>query len=44
MTIAEARAILADDAEGLTDDQVQEITDWLNMMADIAIDITNQPI
>jgi DNA-directed RNA polymerase subunit F len=38
MTIKEAREILADDALGLTDDEVQEIIDWLDKMADIAIE------
>ena len=38
MTIKEARNILDNDADGLTDNEVQEIIDWLNMMADIAIE------
>ena len=38
MTIAEARDTLADDAVGLTENEVQEIIDWLNMMAEIAIE------
>lgn len=38
MTIKEARAILDQDAVGLTDSEVQEIIDWLNNFADIAID------
>ncbi len=38
MTIQEARKILESDAKGLTDVEVQEIIDWLNMMADIAIE------
>lgn len=38
MTVKEAREILEQDADGLTDIEVQEIIDWLNMMADIAIE------
>ena len=38
MTVKEARKILEQDAFGLTDAEVQEIIDWLNMMANIAID------
>ncbi len=38
MTIKEARDILEQDAVGLSDDEVQEIIDWLNSFADIAID------
>ena len=38
MTIEEARATLADNAVGLTDTEIQEIVDWLNMMANIAIE------
>ncbi len=38
MTITEARTILAEDAVGLSDNDIQEIIDWLNMMADTAID------
>jgi hypothetical protein len=38
MTVKEARGILEQDADGLTDIEVQEIIDWLNMMADIAIE------
>jgi hypothetical protein len=38
MSITEARKILANDAEGLNDSEVQEMIDWLNMMADIAIE------
>jgi hypothetical protein len=38
MTIKEARNILENDADGLTDNEVQEIIDWLSMMADIAIE------
>ena len=39
MTISEARKILAEDAVGLTDNEVQEIIDWLDKMADIAIEV-----
>lgn len=38
ITISKAREILASDSEGLTDKEVQEIIDWLDKMADIAID------
>lgn len=38
MTVKEAREILAEDALGLTDDEVKEIIDWLDKMADIAIE------
>jgi hypothetical protein len=38
MTIKEAREILAEDALGLTDDEVKDIIDWLDKMADIAIE------
>jgi hypothetical protein len=38
MTIKEARNILENDADGLTDNEVQEIVDWLNMMADVTIE------
>jgi hypothetical protein len=42
MTIAEARAALADNAYGLTDNEMQEIIDWLNMMAEVIIDSLNR--
>ncbi|MFO0357338.1 MAG: hypothetical protein ACK50A_10300 [Sphingobacteriaceae bacterium] len=38
MTVTDARSILEQDAFGLTDTEVQEIIDWLNLMADIAIE------
>lgn len=38
ITIKKARENLAEDALGLTDDEVQEIIDWLDKMADIAIE------
>lgn len=38
MTVKEARDILEQDGVGLTDDEVQELIDWLNSFADIAID------
>lgn len=38
MTVKDARDVLEQDAIGLTDAEVQEIIDWLNMMADIAIE------
>jgi hypothetical protein len=38
MTIKEARKILVYDIDEYTDDEVQEIIDWLNMMADLSID------
>ena len=42
MTIKEARNILEQDAVGLTDNEVQQIIDWLNMMADIAIELVEK--
>ena len=42
MTIAEARETLADDAVVLTDKEIQEIIDWLNMMADITLEIIDK--
>jgi hypothetical protein len=44
MTIIEARSILEEVTDNLSDNRVQEIIDWLNIMADIAIDTINQPI
>jgi len=38
LTIKECREILEQDAEGLTDEEVIQIRDWLSMMADIAIE------
>ncbi len=38
MTVKEARDILEQDAVGLTDVEVQDIIDWLNNFADIAIE------
>jgi hypothetical protein len=46
MTLKEAREILAEDALGLTNDEVQQIIDWLDNFADIAIESVeknNQP-
>lgn len=46
MTIKEAREIIAEDALGLTNDEVQQIIDWLDNFADIvieAIEKNNQP-
>ena len=37
LTVKECREILEQDAEGLTDEEVIQIRDWLSMMADIAI-------
>ena len=37
LTVKECREILDQDAEGLTDDEVIKIRDWLSTMADIAI-------
>lgn len=38
LTVKECREILEQDAEGLTDEEVIQIRDWLAMMADIAIE------
>ncbi len=38
LTIKECREILEQDADGLTDEEVIQIRDWLSMMADIAIE------
>ena len=38
LTVKECREILEHDAEGLTDEEVIQIRDWLSMMADIAIE------
>jgi len=38
LTIKECREILEQDAEGLTDEEVIQMRDWLSMMADIAIE------
>ena len=38
LTVKECREILEQDAEGLTDEEVIQIRDWLSMMADIAIE------
>ena len=38
LTVNECREILEQDAEGLTDEEVIQIRDWLSMMADIAIE------
>lgn len=42
MTIEEARATFADNAVGLTDTEIQEIIDWLKMMADITLEIIDK--
>ena len=44
MTVKAARDILEQDAVGLTDNEVQEISDWLNMMADITIELVENKI
>ena len=45
MTVKEAREILAEDALGLTDDEVKEIIVWLDKMADIAIEaVEKKPV
>ena len=44
MTVKEARNILEQDAVGLTDNEVQEVIDWLNMMADIAIEAVEKKL
>ena len=38
LTVKECREILEQDAEGLTDEEVIQVRDWLSMMADIAIE------
>ncbi len=38
ISIKQAREILENDAEGLTDAEVQAVIDWLDKMADIAIE------
>jgi hypothetical protein len=38
LTVKECREILEQDAEGLTDEEVIQIRDWLSMMADIDIE------
>lgn len=38
LTVKECREILEQDAEGLTDEEVIQIRDWLSMMVDIAIE------
>lgn len=42
MTIKEARNILEQDAVGLTDNEVQQIIDWLNNYADIAVELVEK--
>jgi hypothetical protein len=39
LTIKECREILKQDAEGLTDEEIIQIREWLSMMADCAIEI-----
>ena len=39
LTVKECREILDQDAEGLTDDEVIKIRDWLSTMADITIEL-----
>ena len=38
LTVKECREILEQDAEGLTEEELIQIRDWLSMMADIAIE------
>ena len=38
LTEKECKEILEQDAEGLTDEEVIQIRDWLSMMEDIAIE------
>jgi hypothetical protein len=38
MTIKEARLILAKEADGLTENDLTDIIEWLNNFADIIID------
>lgn len=42
LTVKECREILKQDAEGLTDEEVIQIREWLSMMADFAIDIVER--
>ena len=42
LTLKECREILEQDAEGLTDEEVIQIRDWLSMMADIAIELVEK--
>jgi hypothetical protein len=38
LTVKECREILKQDAEGLTDEEIIQIREWLSMMADFAIE------
>jgi len=40
--IKEAKEILGIDAKNLTDSEVKDIADWLDKMADIAIEIVEK--
>jgi hypothetical protein len=42
LTIKECRAILKQDAEGLTDEEVIEIRDWLSMLSNMVIEVIEQ--
>lgn len=42
LTIKECREILKQDAEGLTDEEIIQIREWLSMMADFAIEIVER--
>ena len=42
LTVKECREILKQDAEGLTDEEIIQIREWLSMMADFAIDIVER--
>jgi len=42
LTVKECKEILDNEAEGLTDDDVIQIREWLSNMADILIESTEQ--
>ena len=42
LTVKECREILKQDAEGLTDEEIIQIREWLSMMADFAIEIVER--
>ena len=43
LTVNECRQILGSEAEGLTDETIIQIREWLSNMADILIDSTEKP-
>jgi hypothetical protein len=38
LTVKECKEILENEAEGLTDEEIIQIREWITIMADIAID------